>query len=224
MNEIVWKDYDANYAVSSEGRVLSKRFNNLFAVTCDGYGYPIVTLYKRTFKVHRMVATLFLDKPIDSNAVTVNHKNGIKTDNRVCNLEWLSVADNNKHAGLTGLMCNGIDVHTSILDEEAVKKIKQLFVEHKLGDTEIGKMFGANNSTISNIRRKLAWKHVLPDLEYPVKSPMGRGVGKKLTGDDIPVIRTMAVDGIKIPEIAKTFCVAQATISGILNGVTWKNY
>jgi hypothetical protein len=223
MTDVIWKEYDANYKVSSEGRVVNRYTGKVLAVACDGYGYPIVTLYKRTVKVHRMVATLFIEKP-NVEAVTVNHKNGIKKDNRVENLEWLSVADNNAHAGRTGLMANGVEIHTSLLKEEDVIKIKQLFVEHKLGDTEIGKMFGANNSTISNIRRKIAWKHVLPELEYPSKSPFGRGVAKKLRAEDIPLIRKLASEGIKPMHIAIQFNVSSGTIGGILNGSTWKNY
>ena len=50
--------------------------------------------------IHRLVAKAFIPNP--ENLETVNHKNGIGTDNRVENLEWLSVRDNCLHAKANG--------------------------------------------------------------------------------------------------------------------------
>lgn len=218
-----WKDYDTNYRVSNTGRVWSVRNSIELSKFEDGYGYHMVTLYGRTLKVHRLVAKLFIECT-DPSRDTVNHKNGIKTDNSVDNLEWLSCSDNNKHAGATGLMCAGADVHTAVLNVDSVTAIKKLFVEYKLGDTEIGALFGVNNSTVSNIRRGIAWKTVAPELKFDRVSPQGRAMSKKLTGEDIPKIRAMRTAGLSCPEIGRKFNVASATIQGILLGKTWKNY
>jgi len=182
----------------------------------------MVTIYGKTLKVHRMVAKLFLREPTKEE--TVNHKNGIKTDNRASNLEWMSFGDNNRHAFASGLMTEGAKVHTAVLCDEDVAKIKTLFVEYKLGDTEIGELFGVNNSTISNIRRGISWKRVLPELTFERKSPFGRGVGKKLCGEDIPKIRAAYKFGRSKKEIGEMFGVHSATIGGIIKGTTWKNY
>jgi hypothetical protein len=219
----IWKDYDSNYRVSNFGKVWSKRNNIELKQFEDNYGYLMVTIYSKTLKVHRLVAVLFLECNY-KDTMTVNHKNGIKSENNVNNLEWMTSVDNIKHAFETGLMTKSEDVHTAILTIADVEQIKQLFVEYKLGDTEIGALFGANNSTISNIRRGLSWKDVLPELKFEKKSPVGRGVGKKLCGEDIPLIRKMSKDGIACADIARKFNVAFATIRGILLGATWKNY
>ena len=69
----------------------------------DGYSY--VVLYKnkkrKHFKVHRLVAMAFLKNP--KNKPEVNHKQGIKSDNRVTELEWNTTSENVQHAYDTGL-------------------------------------------------------------------------------------------------------------------------
>lgn len=63
-----------------------------------GHGYHFVVLYKdnigKTHYVHRLVASAFIPNDDPVNKTTVNHKNEDKLDNRVENLEWMSVADN----------------------------------------------------------------------------------------------------------------------------------
>lgn len=51
--------------------------------------------------IHRLMAMTFISNP--DNKPHVNHKNGVKTDNSIENLEWCTAADNNRHAWKTGL-------------------------------------------------------------------------------------------------------------------------
>ncbi len=55
----------------------------------------------KVMKAHRVIALTWCDNP--SNKATVNHKNGIKTDNRAENLEWMTLSENHLHAHATGL-------------------------------------------------------------------------------------------------------------------------
>lgn len=102
----IWKNikgYDT-YQVSNLGNVKSLNYrrsgkSKLLKLVKDGDGYLRVMLRNNgistTFKVHRIVAMAFLQQ---GKMLEVNHKNGIRNDNRVDNLEWITRIDNMRHS------------------------------------------------------------------------------------------------------------------------------
>ena len=107
----LWKpihlpDY-THYEVSNMGRVRNTRRRAKSMKPDVSGGYPVVRLHnKNTYKkmyVHRLVGFAFLSDDF-IEGLTINHKNGIKTDNRVENLEWVTQSENSKHAWRTGLI------------------------------------------------------------------------------------------------------------------------
>jgi len=106
---IEWKDipgWENLYKVSNTGLVFSVLRKTILSPFLAGVGYPAVKLRLKprieTFYVHRLVAEAFCEKPQD--ATEVNHKNGCKTDNFAENLEWVTSAQNKRHAVNTGLI------------------------------------------------------------------------------------------------------------------------
>ncbi len=100
--------FEAFYSVSALGEVFSKRRNKkLIPATCKTGGYSKVSLVGRDGKItysyiHRIVCTAFLG--LDETKTDVNHINGIKSDNRLENLEWCTRKQNIIHAHSTGLV------------------------------------------------------------------------------------------------------------------------
>ena len=95
-----WRDipgYEGLYRVSDQGRVFSVR-NGITLKQQNTKGYAAVALCQsgaKLVKVHRLVAMAFIPNP--EGKPTVNHINENKMDNRVCNLEWATNAEQNVH-------------------------------------------------------------------------------------------------------------------------------
>jgi hypothetical protein len=169
-----------HYVVSKDGRVfntLDTHYNiadtpkeikgHVNSVT----GYVQVTLQNKpkgikakTLYVHRLVAEAYLEKPTE-NHVEVNHKNLIKSDNRLENLEWMTRDDNRKHmANLKGKY--GLNYELSINDRLLRAGIKVYGITESIHD--VAELWDCSIETVRRILKAnnvvLAGKVVLPSL------------------------------------------------------------
>lgn len=108
-------------------------------------GYVFVHLKNKNFKIHRLVAQTFI--PNNDNKPQVNHKDGNKTNNKVDNLEWCTVAENIQHAIKNKLLTPkfGKDNWNSIC--VIGKKDDKEFKFYSLREAE--RITGADHSVIS---------------------------------------------------------------------------
>ncbi len=127
-------------------------------------GYRFVNLYQDDMnkpvyiKVHRLVAETFISGPRNE---TVNHRNGVKLDNTVSNLEWMSRAENSSHAWRIGLVpiLKGERCGKSVLSD---KIVLQMRARYSSGETQtsIAARYGVTQANVSEIVRRRTWKHI----------------------------------------------------------------
>lgn len=158
-------DYEGVYEVSDQGRVRRVETGKIRIPGKRREGYLIVNLSKNgttaTRIIHRLVAIAFVQNP--DNKPEVNHKNGIKIDNRASNLEWATIAENAVHAFELGLRESmvGSENGQSKLVEEDIPEIYRLRTEG-LSHSAIAKEFNVSRSLIGWVLSGKGWKHVIP--------------------------------------------------------------
>lgn len=107
------------YYATQDGKVFNKKTNKPLKPQIR-FGYEQIQIRinktRKSLYVHRIVLAYFTNKSLDYNLV-VNHINGIKTDNRLQNLEWCTQSENVKHAYKIGLS------KVSLLNRQIVQQI-----------------------------------------------------------------------------------------------------
>jgi hypothetical protein len=135
-----------SYVIHSDGRVVNTVTGKEKSAVPSKNGYKTVDLYNKGFHkplyIHRLVALAFLPNPDDKR--TVNHIDGIKTNNNVSNLEWATDSENIQHAYDTGLH----KVSSKVTEDHLVAIYTRFFNGENL--TEISEDLPYNNVTVSN--------------------------------------------------------------------------
>jgi hypothetical protein len=144
---------DKHY-INPEGKVISVSSKGARYLKCSpqGKGYPRLTVNGKHFYIHRLVATLFVPNP--DNKPCVNHIDGNKCNNHYSNLEWLTQAENNRHAIDTGLKPPS---YMGVLDEKTVKEVYNL--KDKATAYSVAKKYQITKSSVKCIWRRITYKY-----------------------------------------------------------------
>lgn len=149
------KEIQTGYYATRDGNILSSIVSNvpkLMKQSKNRGGYLRVFFLGKTHKVHRLVAQAFIPNP--ENKPTVNHINGIKTDNIVENLEWSTYSENTKHAYNIGLNCGRTG--TVYSNNNKVGKEWTELNNNGVSLRGIGRMYGVPHQTVKRIIIKYA--------------------------------------------------------------------
>lgn len=177
-DEEVWRSvvgFEGHYDVSNKGRMKSLQRTIETELTIFIFKERIMKLQRKwdylginirknkkytQISVHRLVAQAFLSNP--NNHPQVNHKNGIKHDNRVENLEWVTAKENTNHAFTTGLKVplKGEENPMSKITEEMVRGIREVYATGHVSQVNVAKQYGITRDHVKLITQNRIWKHV----------------------------------------------------------------
>ena len=161
---IIYKGKETNYTVSEEGKIFNTKTKRELKGTLARNEYPSVQLRidgkAISFMVHRLVAEAFCENP--NGYTMINHKNGIRDDNRVENLRWCTVKMNANY-------------------ELAKKNRSEAIKQSYINDPEL-RVVRANTFGKSNMKRVEVFKNgeSLGVFESQVEASKSLGVSQSL--------------------------------------------
>lgn len=151
---------DTNGVITNErtGKVVGGRIKN---------GYHLICVSGTWKPIHRYVAQTFI--PRVEGKTHVNHINGIKSDNRVENLEWCTHAENMRHARDTGLWTPHVGTAhgrckttTDVIHQVCVLLTQGV----TWGDVRDLNLDGITRSTFYAIKYRKIWKHISVEYDF----------------------------------------------------------
>ncbi len=149
---------DGRYKVTCDGVVISNLTGKILKPSLS-HGYPMVNLtlidesqnvYQKVYRIHRLMHMAFFPE----HKGVINHKNGIKTDNRIDNLEVVSSSENNRHAYRIGLKkpvhLRGELSGSALLTNEQARLIRSMS-NNGHSRKEIMSLFGISKNVVYRI-------------------------------------------------------------------------
>jgi hypothetical protein len=155
--------YSANASGCIRRELINTGIPRIVRGSPNSQGYLCCTLYltgrRIPSKIHTLIAMTFMGpRPPGYH---VNHISGIKTDNAITNLEYVTLEENLAHArrmGIAGGGLSGAANPTAKLTDDQVRSIRQRRPAVRLRD--LAKEYGVTITNISHIARRKTWRHI----------------------------------------------------------------
>ena len=164
-----WKDikgFEGIYQISNMGRAKSFKADpngRILSIKNSKGDYLNIVLChgnkRRSVKVHRLVAEAFIPNP--DNKPEVNHKDGNKQNNRVGNLEWVTRAENHRHAlALNPNILKGMVQYNRYIRPRTIQQFTMdgRFVAEYANSTEAEKATGVCQRNILQVANRDEYK------------------------------------------------------------------
>lgn len=195
-------------------------------------GYVKIDLRDRqrssSVHVHRIVAIAFLGE--SSSGMQVNHINGIKHDNRIVNLEWVTPAENTRHS--VEVLGNSVTESENGNARLSQSQVSDIVKRRNRGEscTSLSKEFGVSVTHISRICTGASWRATLRGVvdDYVFDKDRANRVGEfngraRLTAEIVREARLLHIGGMTSNDIARRFGVSFSTMHFAVTGRSWKH-
>lgn len=143
----IWRRIDADYDVSNQGRV--RHGSRILSGSVHSDNYILATLHGKQIPVHRLVAEAFI--PNYEKKPEVNHIDGNKMNNAVDNLEWVTRAENKKHAVDNGLQPKPAKTYQGKFTAEQREEIKRLWDSGMFSRRQLAIKYGVSHTCVNDI-------------------------------------------------------------------------
>lgn len=136
-----------DYWITEDSRVWSDKSAKFLSAAPDCVGYPKVVLVRGSDHVSKRVHRLVLETFVGScpEGMETCHNNGVRTDNRLCNLRWDTRSNNSRDS-----VKHGTHVGCRKLADATVRLIRRL-AEQKVPQKQIAALFNISPSHVSNL-------------------------------------------------------------------------
>lgn len=171
----VWRPvvgYEDTYVVSNHGRVMRtkdglNKSNPSLAGTflkpvLGNTGYFQHALHRngkqKTYQTHKLVMLAFVGRC--PSGKEINHKDGVKTNNNLDNLEYVTHTENMRHMDRLGLReaAYGENHHRALLTKVQVDEIRRMYATGNYNQPQLAELFGVKRNTIGSIIQGKSWR------------------------------------------------------------------